>query len=60
MKIALITDTHYGARGDSIAFDNYFRKFYENIFWPELDKREIKSIFHLGDCFDRRKYIKDL
>jgi len=57
MKIALITDTHYGARGDSIAFDNYFRKFYENVFWPELDKRGIKTIFHLGDCFDRRKYI---
>lgn len=26
-------------------------------FWPEIDKRGITTIFHLGDCFDRRKYI---
>lgn len=57
MKIALITDTHFGARGDSNAFDLNFRKFYEEVFFPELLKREIKSIIHLGDCFDRRKYI---
>jgi DNA repair exonuclease SbcCD nuclease subunit len=57
MKVALITDTHFGARSDSIPFDNFFRKFYEESFWPEIDKRGIKTIFHLGDCFDRRKYI---
>lgn len=57
MKIALLTDTHYGARGDSQAFNDFFRKFYEEIFFPELDKREIKTIVHLGDAFDRRKYI---
>lgn len=57
MKVALITDTHYGARGDSQAFDDFFREFYTNIFFPELDKRGIKQIIHLGDCFDRRKYI---
>ena len=56
-KVVLITDTHFGGRGDSVVFDNFFRKFYENVFWPELDKRGIKTIFHLGDCFDRRKYI---
>ena len=57
MKICLITDTHYGARGDSKAFDDFFRRFYEEVFFPELKKRNIKNIFHLGDCFDRRKYI---
>lgn len=57
MKAVLITDTHFGARGDSLAFDNFFRKFYEEVFWPEIDKRGIDTIFHLGDCFDRRKYI---
>ena len=57
MKIALITDTHFGGRNDSGSFDNFFKKFYEEVFFPELKKREIKNIFHLGDCFDRRKYI---
>ena len=57
MKVALITDTHFGARSDSIPFDNFFRRFYMEKFWPEIDKRGIRSIFHLGDCFDRRKYI---
>lgn len=57
MKIALITDTHFGARSDSLAFDNFFRKFYTDFFFPELERRGIKTIVHLGDVFDRRKYI---
>ena len=57
MKIALITDTHFGARGDSVQFDNYFRKFYNDVFFPELQRRGIRTIIHLGDVFDRRKYI---
>lgn len=57
MKVALITDTHFGARSDSIPFDNFFRKFYMESFWPKIDELGIKTIFHLGDCFDRRKYI---
>lgn len=56
-KVALVTDTHFGARSDSIPFDNFFRKFYDETFFPEIDRRGIKKIFHLGDCFDRRKYI---
>ena len=56
-KVALVTDTHFGARSDSIPFDNFFRRFYEEIFFPEIDKRGIRHIVHLGDCFDRRKYI---
>ena len=57
MKAALITDTHFGARSDSVSFDKFFEKFYMECFWPEIDKRGIKTIFHLGDCFDRRKFI---
>ena len=56
-KLCLVTDTHFGARSDSIPFDNFFRRFYEEIFFPEIDKRGIRHIVHLGDCFDRRKYI---
>ena len=57
MKIALITDTHFGARSDNLVFDNYFRDFYTNVFFPTLEKNKITSIIHLGDIFDRRKYI---
>ena len=56
-KVALVTDTHFGARSDSVPFDKFFKKFYDETFFPEIDRRGIKTIFHLGDCFDRRKYI---
>lgn len=55
--VALVTDTHFGARSDSIQFDDFFRKFYMDCFWKEIDNRNIRHIFHLGDCFDRRKYV---
>lgn len=60
MQIALITDTHFGARGDHAAFDKHFKKFYEQSFFPTLDQRGIRSVIHLGDMFDRRKYINYL
>lgn len=57
MKVALITDTHAGARGDSPIFDSYFHQFYKNVFFPFLRQQNIKRVFHLGDVVDRRKYI---
>jgi DNA repair exonuclease SbcCD nuclease subunit len=57
MKIALITDSHFGARSDSFVYDKFFKKFYKNIFFPELEKRNIDTVIHLGDVFDRRKFI---
>jgi len=57
MKIALINDTHAGARGDSLLFNEFFFKFWENIFFPYLKENNIKHIIHLGDVVDRRKFI---
>ena len=57
MKVAIITDTHFGARNDSQVFANYFRKFYEEIFFPTLEKRGIRTVIHMGDVVDRRKFI---
>lgn len=57
MKIALINDTHLGARSDSQTFLNYFSKFFDEVFFPYLDEHEIKTVIHLGDLVDRRKFI---
>ena len=57
MKIAIVTDLHFGARGDALTFVDYMDKFYTNTFFPALQERGIKTILNLGDTFDRRKYI---
>ena len=56
MKIALLGDTHFGARGDSQHFHAFFEKFYSEIFFPYLINNNIKTVLQLGDIFDRRKY----
>ena len=57
MKVAIITDQHFGARNDSIAFLDFFEKFYDNTFFPALDANAIDTVLVLGDTFDRRKYV---
>lgn len=57
MKIAVVTDTHAGRGNDSLIHDQYFSRFFEEVFFPEIKKREIKTIWHLGDVFDRRRFI---
>ena len=57
MKVAIITDQHFGARNDSIAFLDFFQKFYDNTFFPTLDASGINTVLVLGDTFDRRKYV---
>ena len=57
MKIALINDSHFGARNDSSIFLNHFVNFYENTFFPYCKNNKIEDVIHLGDFFDRRKYV---
>ena len=57
LKIALITDTHFGARNDNANFNEYFYKFYEGVFFPYLHQHNIKTCIHLGDVMDRRKFV---
>jgi DNA repair exonuclease SbcCD nuclease subunit len=57
MKVAIITDQHFGARNDSIAFLDFFQKFYDTTFFPTLDENNIDTVLILGDTFDRRKYV---
>jgi DNA repair exonuclease SbcCD nuclease subunit len=57
MKIAVLGDTHFGARNDSLIFHSFFKKFYDEIFFPYLTKNNINTFIQVGDLFDRRKYI---
>lgn len=55
--IALLGDTHFGMRNDSLDFHHLYEKFYTNVFFPKLKENGIKTIVQVGDLFDRRKYI---
>ena len=57
MKVAIITDTHYGARKGSKLFHDYFELFYKNVFFPTLEQYGITTVIHMGDAFDSRKSI---
>jgi len=57
MKIALITDTHFGVRNDNALFANFQNKFFYDVFLPYLKDNHILSVIHLGDLMDRRKYV---
>ena len=57
MKICLLNDTHFGARGDSQLFLDYFMKFFDEVLFPYLKENDIKTIIHAGDLMDRRKFV---
>lgn len=57
MKVALITDQHLDGRKGSLAFWNYFQKFYDEVFFPTLEKKGVTHIIDLGDTFDNRKSL---
>ena len=57
MKIAIITDQHFGARKNSKLFHDYFLKFYNDVFFPTLEAEGIDTIVDMGDTFDSRKGI---
>ena len=57
MKLAIITDQHFGARKGADYIHNYFKKFYDNVFFPYLEKNKIDTIVNMGDTFDNRRNI---
>ena len=57
MKVAIITDQHFGARKNSKLFHDYFLKFYNDVFFPTLEEYGITTIVDMGDTFDSRKGI---
>lgn len=60
VKVAVLGDTHAGARGSNrVVFENQML-FFEKLFFPYLKKHKIKTIMHLGDFFDNRTQINVL
>lgn len=57
MKVAIITDQHFGARKNSKLFHDYFLNFYNNVFFPTLEEYGITTVVDMGDTFDSRKGI---
>jgi len=57
MKIAIITDQHFGARKNSKLFHDYFLKFYNDVFFPYLEEHGITTVVDMGDTFDSRKGV---
>jgi len=56
-KICILGDTHIVVSNDSPFFLNNSLSFFKNKFFPYLKENSIKTVIHLGDVFDRRKFI---
>lgn len=57
MKIAILGDTHLGARNASGHFSKFFNKFFSEVFYPYLVEHDIKDVIQLGDLFDNRTQL---
>jgi len=57
MKAVILNDTHFGFKNDSCIVLDYFLDFFNQELFPYMKEHDIKTIFHLGDLFDRRKYV---
>ena len=57
MKVAVITDQHFRSHKGSQIYLDFYKKFYDNIFFPYLKKHKITQVLDLGDTFDNRKSI---
>ena len=57
MKVAIITDQHFGARKGADYLHKYFKKFYEDVFFPTIESEGITTVIDMGDTFDNRRNI---
>ena len=57
MRAVILNDTHFGFKNDSCIVLDYFLEFFTEQLFPYMKEHNIKTIFHLGDLFDRRKYV---
>ena len=57
MKVAIITDQHFGARKGADYLHKYFKKFYEDVFFPTIESEGITTVIDMGATFDNRRNI---
>lgn len=57
MKVALISDLHFGVKQSDVTFQKSQLKFFEEQLVEELKMRSIDTIFVLGDVFDTRQTV---
>jgi hypothetical protein len=57
MRIICVSDQHFGVRKNSKLFHDYFLKFYNDVFFPTIEKEGITTVVDMGDTFDSRKGI---
>ncbi len=56
-KIAILGDTHFSLKHDSLTFTEHQTKFYNDVFFPYLRENDITDIIQTGDFFDTRKHL---
>lgn len=54
LKVAFITDQHFGVRANSDVFMENYRKFYSEVFFPKLNEEGIELVIGLGDLWENR------
>jgi DNA repair exonuclease SbcCD nuclease subunit len=57
MKICILGDTHFGVRNGNTNFLALQEKFFLKVFVPYLIENDIKTVFQMGDMFDKRRSI---
>lgn len=57
MKIAMLADLHFGVKKSDQIFSDSQLRFFETQMIDELKKRDINTIFVLGDVFDTRQSV---
>lgn len=57
MKLPLLGDTHFGARGNSAFFLASNEDFFENVFFPYMRENNLTEFIQLGDLMESRKAV---
>jgi len=57
MKLAIIGDSHFGVKKNNSVFLNSQLRFFNERFFPYIEKNNIDTIIYLGDFWDNRNTI---